>query len=312
MSKECQLCAKENIGCDSIQKIMRDIDDLKKAKAHRILMLSVLSLVLVFIIICFFIYNNMLRQPIMVQQMPESQLKDLSELFNAQFSNLLTVMGGLITIIGFILPLINLYYQRQTLKEERESLKREVDRNLEIINNQVKNFDLTLQQAKEERRAEINNLRDELAQAIDAARKNFQSRQDDINKKLNDYDIKLKQQERTQTFDKGYFMHQLAMSAQNINVAAIYYSNALPYFSKICDSKDIQERVDILLNGLTKVVNELTDLKLKDEDYIKNILENIEEAKQNLINNYYFASKIDEIKNLIEKKKNGKVSSEKK
>ena len=34
MGKECQSGVKEGIGCESVQKMMREIDELKKAKAH--------------------------------------------------------------------------------------------------------------------------------------------------------------------------------------------------------------------------------------------------------------------------------------
>ena len=295
MSKECQSCVKEGIGCESVQKMMREIDELKKAKAHRILMLSIFTVALAFLTICFIIWHHMLRQPIMLQQMPESQLKDLSELFNAQFSNLLTVLGILITIFGFILPLINLYYQRQTLKEERESIKREVDRNLEVIKEQVKNFDLNLQQAKDERKAEIANVRDDLAKTIDAARKNFQQRQDSIDKTLAKH-------EKDRCWDSGYFMQQLAAASQDITGKIIYYCNALPYFSKYSGSNDVQKRIDNILHDLAYCIKTMPTERLLIDDYWNSIYDKLDMAKNDLAQNYLLSSKIDEIKDLIKKR----------
>ena len=296
MSKECQSCVKEGLGCESVQKMMREIDELKKAKAHRILMLSVFSISIVFITISFIVWNYMLRQPITVRQMPESQLKDLSELFNAQFTNLLTVMGGLITIFGFILPLINLYYQRQTLKEERESIKREVDRSLEVIKEQVKNFDLNLQQAKKERKAEIANVRDDLAKTINDARKNFQQRQDNIDKKIAEH-------EKNRNWDNGYFLQQLAIADTTLSGKVIYYCNSLPYFSKCCASKKIQQRFDVLLGDLKSAIMEMPNEQLHSKKYFDILDNSIKKAQGDLTDNYHFSSKLDEIKELIEKKK---------
>ncbi len=297
MGKECQSCVKEGIGCESVQKMMREIDELKKAKAHRILMLSIFSLAVVFAIISVILWRNMLLQPIMVQQMPESQLKDLSELFNAQFANLLTVLGFLITIFGFILPLINLYYQRQTLKEERESIKREVDRSLEIIKEQVK-------QAKEERKDEINKVRDELAKAIDGAKKNFQSRQDAIDKKMLDYDNKLAEYEKNRCWDNGYFMQQLAFYAPLFETKLIYYCNALPYFSKDPNSQRSQLRVDSILEN-SKMLATQVAVQNFTQDSLDHIFRQLDITKDNLSGNFTFCKRIDEIKDILEKKAKG-------
>jgi len=295
MNKECQLCVKNGIGCESIQKMIREIEELKKTKAHRILMWSAFFIVIGFIIICFIVWNYMLRQPIMLRQMPESQLKDLSVLFNAQFSNLLTVMGGLITIFGFILPLINLYYQRQTLKEERESIKREVDRSLDVIKEQVQKFDLNLQQAKEERKEEIANVRDSLAKTIENARKNFQQRQDAVDKKLAEH-------ENARNFDNGYFMQQLAMAASDHTSKMIYYCNSLPYFSKCFkDNTEIQRRLDNVLDQLKKTIDSIPSKQTLD--FVDSLFRQIDTAKDNLKTNYSLTSKLDEIKDLLEKKR---------
>ena len=299
MNKECQLCVKNGIGCESIQKMIREIEELKKTKAHRILMWSAFFIVIGFIIICFIVWNYMLRQPIMLRQMPESQLKDLSVLFTAQFSNLLTVMGGLITIFGFILPLINLYYQRQTLKEERESIKREVDRSLDVIKEQVQKFDLNLRQAKEERKEEIANVRDSLAKTIENARKDFQRRQDDVDKKLAEH-------EKARNLDNGYFMQQLAMAASDHISETIYYCNSLPYFSKCCENIEAQQRLDIVLDNLKESINNLPSNQNVDKDCFDSLFRQIDTAKDNLNNNYSLTSKLDTIKNLLEKKRNGK------
>lgn len=305
MSKECQSCIKEGIGCESVQKMMREIDELKKAKAHRILMWTAFFIISGFIIISFIVWNYMLRQPITVRQMPESQLKDLSELFNAQFTNLLTVMGGLITIFGFILPLINLYYQRQTLKEERESIKREVDRSLEIIKEQVKKFDFNLQQAKEERKVEINKVRSELAKAIEDAKKAFKTRQDTIDKTLAEH-------EKNRHWDSGYFMQQLAIADQEFFGKVIYYCNALPYFSKYCDDSNFQERIYDILNDLPDSINKMQSEYLLIDDCLSHVYKQLDAAKKDLAKNYPLSTKIDEIKDLINKRKDEVIASAKK
>lgn len=297
MNKECQLCVKNGVGCESIQKMIREIEELKKAKAHRILMCSAFFIVIGFITISFFVWNLMLRQPIMVQQMPESQLKDLSELFNAQFSNLLTVMGFLITIFGFILPMINLYYQRQTLKEERESIKREVDRSLDVIKEQVKEFDLNLQQAKEERKVEISSVRDSLKETIEDARKDFQQRQDNVDKKLAEH-------ENARNYDNGYFMQQLAMAASNHTSKTIYYCNSLPYFSKCCkDNTEVQRRLISVLEKLKESINKIPSIRFFDKNCFDGLFRQLDSAKDNLISIYPLTSKLDEIKVLLEKKR---------
>lgn len=297
MSKECQSCVKEGIGCDSIQKIMRDIDELKKAKAHKILLLSIFFITIAFLVISFIVWHQMLRQPIMAQQMPASQLKDVSELFNAQFSNLLTVLSILITIFGFILPLVNLYYQRQTLKEERESLKHEIDRSLEIIKEQVVKFDSTLQNAKEERKVEIDKVRNDLAGAIKTAQDNFKRRQDSLDQKLAAYDDKLADYQKNRSLDNGYFMHQLAMAAQEKGVAVIYYCNALLYLTKYNSEKDVQQRIDFILKSLESNITQMP--KGCPFQYAKDILDKLNQANNDLSNNYLFSTKINEIIKLL-------------
>ena len=77
------------------------------------------------------------------------ELKNMADLFNSQFSNLLTVLGILLTIFGVLTPIVNAIYQKQTLKDERESLRREIDVSLANLEEKEKNLEDKLELATE-------------------------------------------------------------------------------------------------------------------------------------------------------------------
>ena len=147
----------------------------------------------------------------------------------------------------------------------------------------------------EERKEEIANVRDSLAKTIENARKNFQQRQDAVDKKLAEH-------ENARNFDNGYFMQQLAMAASDHTSKMIYYCNSLPYFSKCFkDNTEIQRRLDNVLDQLKKTIDSIPSKQTLD--FVDSLFRQIDTAKDNLKTNYSLTSKLDEIKDLLEKKR---------
>lgn len=274
MSKECENCVKENIGCTVIQDMMRDIDNLRKACFWKYSLLACVILLIGILGITITFWQNMLQHPIMLNNMDADSLKDVTTLFNNQFASMLTLLGILMTIFGFILPLINMYYQRQTLKDERETVKHEVDIRLDIVKEQVKDSKKALTAAQEDLRREIAESRSDLADAILSARSSFNEKTNalkeetkkntdsievankELDKKITYHDELLEKHEMAMAKANGYFMHQLSLSP-NIPffTEIIYLFNALPYFAKCIDNDECKDRLKVCLERIKEIID---------------------------------------------------------
>ena len=150
MEKHCEKCVKENIGCKEIQHLFRDVDKLKASKNFNTFLYIFIAVISVgFVIVSIIVWHNMLKQSISTADLKPEELKNMADLFNSQFSNLLTVLGILLTIFGVLTPIVNAIYQKQTLKDERESLRREIDVSLANLKEKEKNLEDKLELATE-------------------------------------------------------------------------------------------------------------------------------------------------------------------
>ena len=173
MEKHCEKCVKENIGCKEIQHLFRDVDKLKASKNFNTFLYIFIAVISVgFVIVSIIVWHNMLKQSISTADLKPEELKNMADLFNSQFSNLLTVLRILLNIFGVAIPILNAIYQKQTLKDERESLRREIDFSLANLDVEEKKL---IESAKEEREKQIENVRSDLAKSIQNAEKHFKS-----------------------------------------------------------------------------------------------------------------------------------------
>ena len=163
MEKHCEKCVKENIGCKEIQHLFRDVDKLKASKKFNTFLYIFITVISVgFVFVSIVVWQNMLKQSISTANLQPEELKNMADLFNSQFSNLLTVLGVLLTIFGAATPIVNAIYQKQTLKDERESLRREIDVSLANLEAKEKNLEdkleLTIEKIKQidQKTKEIN------------------------------------------------------------------------------------------------------------------------------------------------------------
>ena len=216
MKKNCENCVKESIGCKEIQHLFRDVDKLKASKKLNNLLCFVFVVITVgFAVISILVWQNMLKQSISTANLKPEELKNMAELFNSQFSNLLTVLGILLTVFGVVIPIINAIYQKQTLKDERDSLRREIDINLANLEAKEKKLEDKIESTKEEREKQIAKVRSELAQAIDSARQSFSEKQEKIT-------IELEESQKQQTYNKVTHIYGLPYCRTIIEIEKKY------------------------------------------------------------------------------------------
>ena len=303
MEKHCEKCVKENIGCKEIQHLFRDVDKLKASKKFNTFLYIFITVISVgFVIVSIIVWHNMLKQSISTANLKPEELKNMAELFNTQFSNLLTVLGILLTIFGVAIPIVNAIYQKQTLKDERESLRREIDVSLANLEAQEKKLEDKIESAKAEREKQIAKVRSDLAQAIDSARKNFQDKQENIETKIQAF-------ERESTYNNGYIFLQIALSNRNeMFMYGSYVSLAMMYFSVYAETdENFSERLLFSIENLSKKILECNDNTVLN---FKFIIEKLKEAQKNVRNNSIYWHKLQELIETIENLAN-KQSTEK-
>ena len=275
MEKHCERCVKENIGCKEIQHLFRDVDKLKASKKLNNLLYFVFVVITVgFAVISILVWQNMLKQSISTANLKPEELKNMAELFNSQFSNLLTVLGILLTVFGVVIPIINAIYQKQTLKDERDSLRREIDINLANLEAKEKKLEDKIESTKEEREKQIAKVRSDLAQAIDSARKSFSEKQEKIT-------IELEESQKQQTYNNGYFYQQLAFTNRHfLNIHCIYCSYAIMYYSVYVENNDkFAKKFLFIVRKMKKRLQEDND---NEELYSEKLIENLKAAQSNV------------------------------
>lgn len=290
MKKNCENCVKESIGCKEIQHLFRDVDKLKASKKLNNLLCFVFVVITVgFAVISILVWQNMLKQSISTANLKPEELKNMAELFNSQFSNLLTVLGILLTVFGVVIPIINAIYQKQTLKDERDSLRREIDINLANLEAKEKKLEDKIESTKEEREKQIAKVRSDLAQAIDSARKSFSEKQEKIT-------IELEESQKQQTYNNGYFYQQLAFTNRHfLNIHCIYCSYAIMYYSVYAENNDeFAKRFFFIVEKMKEKLQEDND---NEKFYSEKLIENLKAAQRNVkTDSIYFYN----LKNLIE------------
>ena len=294
MDKHCEKCAKENVGCKEKQHLFRDVDKLKINKTLNSFLYFFITVVCIsFVIISFALWKNMLAQPIATANISANELKQISELFNSQFSSLLTVLAILLSVFGVLLPIVNTIYQKQTLKDERESLRREINISLANLEAQEKKLEDKIESAKEERKKQIAEVRSELAQAIGSSRKSFSEKQETVK-------IKLEESQKHQTYSNGYFCQQLAFTNRNfLSVYCAYCSYAIMYYSVYAENNDG------FAQSFSFIVGELKE-KLQENNgnesfNSKTFIKNLKEAQENVRKDSIYWHKLQELIDIIEK-----------
>ena len=303
MDKHCEKCAKENVGCKEIQHLFRDVDKLKASKKFNTFLYIFITVISVgFVIVSIIVWHNMLKQSISTADLKPEELKNMADLFNSQFSNLLTVLGILLTIFGALTPIVNAIYQKQTLKDERESLRREIDVSLANLEEKEKNLEDKIESAKAEREKQIAKVRSDLAQAIDSARRNFQDKQENIETKIQAF-------ERESTYNNGYIFLQIALSNRNeMFMYGSYVSLAMMCFSVYAETdENFSERLLFSIENLSKKILECNDNTVLN---FKFIIEKLKEAQKNVRNDSIYWHKLQELIETIENLAN-KQSTEK-
>ena len=294
MDKHCEKCVKENIGCKEIQHLFRDVDRLKVSKKFNTFLYILIAIISVSLVITsFVVWYNMLKQPISTTGLKPEELKNIADLFNSQFSNLLTVLGLLLTVFGVAIPIVNAIYQKQTLKEERDSLKREIDISLANIEAKERELENKIEFAKKERQKQITEVRSELAQAIDSARKNFQDKQEIIEKKIRDF-------EQRYTYNNGYVALQLALSNRNdMFVYCSYMSLGIVYFSVYAESmEDCSERLLYSIKTLSEKIS------ARDKNVVLNfkfIIEKLTQSQEKVRKDSVYWHKLQELIEIVNK-----------
>ena len=102
-------------------------------------------------------------------------IKEAHNLFNQQFSNLLTVFAVLIGTFGLLVPFLSYFFQRQSLKEERTRIERETQEKIadavEEAKQDIKDEDIKV--AIEDARKNIKN--EDIVDAIEDAKKTIKN-----------------------------------------------------------------------------------------------------------------------------------------
>ena len=75
--------------------------------------------------------------------------KDAYELFDKQFTHLLTTLGILLSVFGIALPIISYFFQRVSLRDEREAIQHEIEIGLANIKERENNLEKELKKVNE-------------------------------------------------------------------------------------------------------------------------------------------------------------------
>lgn len=303
MEKHCEKCVKENIGCKEIQHLFRDVDKLKASKKFNTFLYIFITVISVGLVITsIVVWYNMLKQPIATASLKPEELKNVADLFNSQFSNLLTVLGILLTIFGVANPIVNAIYQKQTLKDERESLRREIDVSLANIEAKERELEQRMESATEDLAKQISNIKAHFQSLLNKSHRDIQEKQQIL-------DTKIEAFEKQRFIDNGFFCAQLASAAQDSS-ACYYYSLAIFYYSHYATSdKSIENKLRYLMDALVQTLSERDWLALTLDKTL--IVENLTKAQDQLKNHstYYqkLQSIIDSIDQYIAHKKGNSV-----
>ncbi len=296
MTGRCEDC--NNLYGDKcmVYDMRRDIDDLKKSKFWKAILIATFLVFFSLCVIFVILYRNLLTQPVILKSMPAGELRNLTELFDNQLANILTIIGVLMTIFGFVLPMLNIFLQRQTLKEERESIQREIDISLSIIRDQEKDFRRDLTVAKEERNKKIS----EIEKKIDSGMREITKKQQDflsessamkvemqkaadahkeVEESINRHEKLLDSQNRETIYTYGYFMQQLEMADSDPTGSLIYSKNALDYFIQYPDYKDSPKRIMVCMNVIKSTLDSpLPEIEPEFLDELNEVIANIKKT----------------------------------
>ena len=98
---------------------------------------------------------------------------DAYELFDKQFSHLLTTFGIILSVFGIALPVISYFFQRVSLRDEREAIQHEIEVGMSNIKERENKFENELDKIKQ--------AQQEAQQAIEKANKALEQSQISFN-----------------------------------------------------------------------------------------------------------------------------------
>jgi hypothetical protein len=86
--------------------------------------------------------------------------KDAYELFDKQFTHLLTTFGIMLSVFGIALPIISYFFQRVSLRDEREAIQHEIEVSMNNIKERENKFERELEKISNAE-SKINELKTE-------------------------------------------------------------------------------------------------------------------------------------------------------
>lgn len=199
---------------------------------------------------------------------------DAYELFDKQFSHLLTTFGIILSVFGIALPVISYFFQRVSLRDEREAIQHEIDISLKNIKEKENELEQKILQAENERIKQFSEVESHLLETIENAKNNFYEKQ-------NSLDNKIKEFEKEYTKNNGFLFLQFAISnVRDYKLFCIYSSMALQNYSVYAESeKHCADKCILILKHLKKHIAKCYKDKSFNSGFIK---KNISVSQKNV------------------------------
>ena len=149
-----------------------------------------------------------------------------------------------------------------------------------------------IESAKEEQKKQIEEVRSDLAQAIDSARKNFQDKQENIENKIQSF-------EQRYSYNNGYlFLQMVLLNRNDMFMFGSYMSLAIMYFSVYAETDEkFSERLLFSIKKLSTTISECNDNTVFN---FKFIIEKLKEAQKNVRKDSVYWHKLQELIETIE------------
>lgn len=166
------------------------------------------------------------------------------ELFDKQFSQLLTVFSILVAVFGLAIPFAAYLIQRQTLHDERERMMADVAKHEEELLNMISEMKSSIEQSDHIQREEFESRQKEIA-----------ARQREIVNEIQQYiDNKgLYERELSYRLGRQFFLSGTAFSDDSL-AKIMSYVHALEQFAMYPDFKKSTHRIDATLANILEIV----------------------------------------------------------
>ena len=168
------------------------------------------------------------------------------ELFDKQFSQLLTVFSILVAVFGLAIPFAAYLIQRQTLHDERERMMADVAKHEEELLNMISEMKSSIEQSDHIQREEFESRQKEIA-----------ARQREIVNEIQQYiDNKgLYERELSYRLGRQFFLSGTAFSDDSL-AKIMSYVHALEQFAMYPDFKKSTHWIDGTLANILEVVED--------------------------------------------------------